>query len=85
MTKDELHEEKFKEKLRGRFPGFDELCRFRNDISHGVINNSADSLEETKRLRQQAKDIVDDLFKIAEQSAGHTIPRMTNYYDAIRR
>lgn len=36
----------------------------RNDISHGVINNSGRSLAHAQRLRQQAKDIVSELFTI---------------------
>ena len=42
-------------------------------------------LRETQRLRKQAKDMVNELFKIAEKSAGRPIHRVTNYYDAIRR
>ena len=32
-------------KLRATFPGFSELLEFRNDISHGRINESAMSLD----------------------------------------
>lgn len=85
LTKRKLYAKGIKRKIRRRFPGFAELYRFRNDISHGVINRSADSLKETRRLRKQAKDMVNELFKIAEKSAGRPIPRVTNYYDAIRR
>lgn len=70
-------------KVRRRFPGFAALYRFRNDISHGVINRTARSLARSQRLRQQAKDIVNDLFAIAEK-AGRSIPRDVNYYDAIK-
>jgi hypothetical protein len=70
-------------KIRHRFPGFSRLYRFRNDISHGVINSSGRSLAEAQRLRQQAKDIMSDLFAIARQR-GHRIRRDTSYFDAIQ-
>lgn len=82
-TRTDLYARGIKQKLRRRFPGFAKLYRFRNDISHGVINRSARSLEEALQLRQRAKDIVNDLFKIAE-SAGHSIPRATTYHQAIK-
>jgi hypothetical protein len=69
-------------KIRRRFPGFARLCKFRNDISHGVINESAKSLQETQKLRQQAKDMAAEFFKIM-QKHGHNIARDTNYYAAI--
>jgi hypothetical protein len=69
-------------KIRRRFPGFAKLYRFRNDLSHGVVNRSARSVPEAQRLRQQAKDIVSGLFAILAKR-GHQIPRDTSYYDAI--
>jgi hypothetical protein len=69
-------------KIRRRFPGFAKLYKFRNDISHGVINKSAQSLEETKELRQQAKDMVAEFFRILRKH-GYDIPRNTTYYQAI--
>ena len=70
-------------KLRRRFKGFAKLYRFRNDLSHGIVNKSARSVQETLQLRQQAKDIADELFAIL-QRRGHTVPRDINYYEAIR-
>lgn len=69
-------------KVRRRFPGFAQLYRFRNDISHGVINRSGRSLAQAQRLRQQAKDIVSQLFAILKRR-GHRIPRTTTYFQAI--
>ncbi|MGE3578804.1 MAG: hypothetical protein AB7I25_10120 [Vicinamibacterales bacterium] len=69
-------------KVRARFPGFAKLHRFRNDLSHGVVNGSARSLVEAKRLRQRAKDIVGDLYSLAAK-AGHTVRQPTNYQKAI--
>lgn len=69
-------------KICSRFPGFAKLHTFRNDLSHGVINSSARSLEETQLLRSRAKEIASELFSIM-QKHGHDIPRDINYYDAI--
>lgn len=71
-------------KVRRRFPGFAPLHRFRNDISHGVINRSGRSLAEAQRLRQQAKDIVSELFRVLGQR-GHNVRRATSYWQAIQR
>ena len=70
-------------KVRRRFPGFAHLYRFRNDISHGVINKSGRSLAKAQRLRQQATETVAQLFAILERR-GHPIPRTTTYWRAIR-
>jgi hypothetical protein len=69
-------------KARRRFPGFAQLYRFRNDISHGVINKSGRSLTNAKRLREQATDMVGELFAILERR-GHRVPRTTTYWRAI--
>lgn len=69
-------------KIRRRFPGFAKLYKFRNDISHGVINESARSPKETKKVRQQAKDIVNEFFRILRKR-GYDIPRNTSYYEAL--
>ena len=82
-TRKELLSKRFLSKLRRRYPGFAALYRFRNDLAHGVINRTARSLPRVVRLRQQAKDIVDDLFAVAER-AGHSIPRVITYQEAIR-
>ncbi len=70
-------------KLRVKFPGFDEIHKFRNDISHGNIDSSVANLVNTEKLRLRAKSIVDELFSIAEQSTGQTIPRTVTHNDAI--
>lgn len=77
-----LYKSDIKTKVRRRFPGFAKLYQFRNDISHGVINQSADSVPEVQRLRQQAKDMADEFFLIVKKQ-GHDLPRDTNYYQAI--
>lgn len=71
-----------KRKIRRRFPGFAELYRFRNDISHGIINRTAQSQPKTLKLRKQAKDIVELLFDITRK-AGNNILRDTTYWKAI--
>ena len=81
-TKKELFDQGIESKLGRRFPGFPELYRFRNDISHGEINVSATSLARARRLRQQAKDLVGELYLIAE-GAGHKVPRLVTYKAAV--
>ncbi len=78
----QLYDAGIERKLRRKFPGFAKLYRFRNDISHGVINRSAYSLEGALRLRNQAKSIVDSLCEIALRE-GHDIRREVTYWDAI--
>jgi len=68
-------------KLEKSFPGFRRIYQFRNDVAHGKINRRI-SLEDTERLRIQAKSIVDSLLKIASE-AGYEIPREFTYYTAI--
>ena len=70
------------EKIKHRFPGFDEIYKFRNDVSHGVINRSLANLDDAKRLRANAIDIVSDLFDSAKK-AGCDIPRSVTYEFAI--
>lgn len=69
-------------KLGTMFPGFSELHSFRNDISHGRINESAKSLETAQKLRQQAKDLVGQLYTITSTN-GFTVPRLITYRDAL--
>ena len=71
------------DKLRVEFSGFNEIYKFRNDISHGNIDSSIANLADVQKLRSEAKSIVEKLFKFAEKSAGYAIPRTTTYYDAI--
>ena len=82
-NKSELLSKKSLLKLRRRYPGFATLYRFRNDLTHGVINHTARSLPKVSRLRQQAKDIVDHLFAVAAR-AGHSISRDITYQKAIQ-
>ena len=70
-------------KVRRRFPGFAQLHRFRNDISHGMINKSGRSLEHAERLRQEAIEIVNQLFDVLERR-GYQIPRTITYFEAIQ-
>jgi hypothetical protein len=78
----QLYSNGIERKLRRKFPGFAKLYRFRNDLSHGVINRSASSLEEALELRNQAKRIVSNLFSIASEN-GYEIPRVVTYGEAI--
>lgn len=82
-TKKELFDKGIKSKLRRRYAGFATLYRFRNDLSHGVINDSARSFTKVVKLRQQAKKIVDDLFDVTAR-AGYPISRDITYQKAIQ-
>jgi hypothetical protein len=79
---EELDAKRIYQKLEKKFPGFTELHEFRNDLSHGKINETAKSLTTAKRLRQQAKDLVDQLYSVAEIK-GYYVPRPITYPDAI--
>jgi hypothetical protein len=70
-------------KIRRRFPGFAALYRFRNDISHGVVNADGRSVPKAQHLRQCAKDVVSELFEILEHR-GHHVRRATDYWRAIQ-
>lgn len=82
VSKDDFRRAGVHRKIRTRFPGFAKLYRFRNDLSHGVVNSSAQSLAEAQRLRSQTKDIVKSLFKIAERR-GHVVSQSVDSYKAI--
>jgi hypothetical protein len=69
-------------KLRRKFKGFAGLYKFRNDVSHGRVNRSADSLSKTQNLRDQAKAIRRQLYEIA-QKRDPTIRPDTTYQKAI--
>jgi hypothetical protein len=69
-------------KLATTFPGFSELLAFRNDLSHGKINETAKSLPTAKMLRKQAKDVVNQLYTITAKK-GYSVPRIVTYQDAI--
>ena len=81
-TKSQLYNSGIKRKLRRKFPGFTKLYKFRNDVSHGEIGRPAGSLQETQDLRDQAKDIRNSLYKIAQRHDPNVIPD-TFYWDAI--
>ena len=78
----EIREKNINTKLVAMFPGFSELRRFRNDISHGRINESAKSLAMAQTLRQQAKDLVGQLY-IITTAQGYAVPRLITYKEAI--
>ena len=81
-NRNQLYRNGIKRKIRRKFPGFASLYKFRNDISHGVINQTANSLSETLQLRSQAKEIVASLFEISERN-GYSVDRIITYDDAI--
>jgi hypothetical protein len=77
-----IREDRIAEKAINMFPGFSELHDFRNDISHGIVNESAKSLATAQNLRQNAKDIVGRLYAITSEK-GYIVPRLVTYRDAI--
>jgi hypothetical protein len=72
-------------KLRDKFPGFGAIYDFRNHISHGKIDSTISNLVDAERLRVNAKNIVDELFNIAEQVTGQPIARTVTYDDATSK
>jgi hypothetical protein len=71
-------------RVRRHFSGFAELYRFRNDVSHGIVNRSGRSAAEAERLREQAKATVSELLAIL-QKRGHRIRRTMSYWQAIQQ
>jgi hypothetical protein len=69
-------------KLDTKFPGFNRLYSFRNDVAHGKINRFA-NFRDTQMLRQQAKDMVSQLLEIANQHVDMPIMRRVTYVDAV--
>jgi hypothetical protein len=78
----QLYQRKIEAKLRRRYPGFAELYKFRNDISHGQVNKCAGSMPTASRLRNSAKHIVAALYQ-ATSKAGYHVPRIMTYQEAI--
>jgi len=81
-NRDELFKQGIERKIRRNYPGYASLYKFRNDLSHGKISKCAKSLENTKILRQQAKDIVDKLY-LSLLMNKIKIPRLVDYDKAI--
>jgi len=81
-TRKQMYDNGIEVKLRRKFPGFAQLYRFRNSISHGEIHPLAASLRTALHLRQRAKDLATDLYDIAAD-AGHPAPRLITYRQAI--
>lgn len=69
-------------KLDKKFPGFNKLYHFRNDIAHGKINSLA-NFEDTEILRQQAKNIAAELLEIANRYINKPITRTITYMEAV--
>lgn len=83
LAKDKGRKYLISKKLEQKFPGFNEIHDFRNEIAHGKIKSSK-TLSDVERLRQQAKDITEELLKIAKL-AGCEIPKTTTYWDAVAK
>ena len=81
-SKDDLFKDDFRRELFERFPGLEEIKRFRNGVAHGEIDKSLANRDDAKTLRDQAKVIVTDLFEIAE-GEGHQIERVMTYERVI--
>jgi len=82
-NRNQLFENNIEQKIRRKFPGFVKLYQFRNDLAHGKINQLATSLDLSLELRNQTKQIVDELFEISLKN-GYEISREVNYTEAIR-
>ena len=73
---------KIYDQMQAKFPGFADIRDFRNDVSHGKIGPVADNLEDANALRDHAKDIRTELYKIGKQHNPNVKPD-TTYWDAI--
>ncbi len=85
VTKVQMRENGITGKLIDMFPGFDKIYQFRNDVSHGNINLALANRTDAEKLRQQAKNIVNQLFEIAFTKADRDIPRVITYQAAISK
>lgn len=74
--------EQIYEAMWGEFPEVEEIIKFRNNVSHGDIDREVANLEDAKRLRLSAKNMVARLLAAAED-AGHPMDRGTTYKMAI--
>jgi len=79
---EQFEPQKIYDELLREFPGFGDICDFRNKISHGVIDKSLATLENAEQLRIKAKEIVENLFMIVLKT-GIDISRPITYEFAI--
>ncbi|HET6593995.1 MAG TPA: hypothetical protein VFG81_00125 [Anaerolineales bacterium] len=82
-TKNQKYKAGIRERLGEKFPGFEVIYEFRNKISHGEIQKTVANREDAEILRQQAKDIVNELFDIFTAKTGYNISRDVTYKNAI--
>jgi hypothetical protein len=68
--------------LEDAFPGFEAIRKFRNDVSHGIIDRSVATLPNALRLRSAAKAIVNRLLDVARDN-DIAIERAVEYSMAI--
>ena len=80
--KSEFAKMKTYEQLEAKFPGYAEIRDFRDGVSHGKIGPAADDLAKALALREQAKDIRDELYSIGKRHDPNVDPN-TTYWDAI--
>ena len=83
VNRDQMYNNEIKEKVRDNFPGFDEIYEFRNKISHGEVQKTIANRKDAERLRQQAKDIVNELYRLVATTTGLNISRDVTYKDTI--
>lgn len=83
-NKSDFNKMGFYKKIRRKFPGFSDIYKFRNNISHGSINLNLTKFDKANDLRNKAKDIVDNLFSVME-IAGYKIPREKTYTKVISK
>ena len=83
LNKTQMRENGINKKLVEKFPGFEKIYQFRNNISHGKVDLSMTNRETAEELRQKAKNIVHQLFDIAAAETGYTISRDITYKNAV--
>jgi hypothetical protein len=83
VNRHQMYSDGIKEKLHEKFPGFDLIYDFRNKLSHGEVNKAIANRKYAEKLRQQAKDTVNELFDIVAAKTGYNISRNVTYKNAI--
>lgn len=84
QNKNNFKQMDFYGKIRRKFPGFSDIYKFRNEISHGNMNMNLAKYDKAIDLRKKSKDIVENLFRIMKK-AGYKIPRDKMYSQVISK
>ncbi len=70
--------------LDDKFPGFKQIYDFRNNLSHGIVDDIANCYTLTNNIRANSKSIVDSLYTILNENS-ISIARDVTYETAINK